>query len=92
MKRIGNMEGVIGIKPVIKDVGFEKRGYISIHLKDGRLIYAPIKLYPSIGKMNLGQRKKYFITDDQIIVWDDCNEVFHLEQFLGREVDYAYSS
>ncbi len=86
------MEGVVGIKPVIKKVGFEKRGYISIRLKDERLIYAPIKLYPSIAKMNLEQRKNYFITDDQIIVWDSCNEVFHLEQFLGREVDYAYSS
>ena len=92
MARIGNMEGVVGIRPTIKKVSFEKRGYISIYLADGRLLFAPLKLYPSIKKMDLEKRKKYFITDGQILIWDTCNEVFHLEQFLGREVDYGYSS
>jgi hypothetical protein len=75
MARIGNLEGIVGIKPSIKEVGFDKKGYITIHLNDGRLVYAPIRLYPSIKRMNREQRNDYFITDGQIIVWDYCNEV-----------------
>jgi chloramphenicol O-acetyltransferase len=92
MGRIGNMEGIVGIKPVIKKVSFEKRGYISISLGDGRLLFAPLKLFPSIKTMNKEQRNKYFITDGQIVVWDYCKEVFHIEQFLGRELDYGYKA
>jgi hypothetical protein len=92
MERIGNMEGAVGLRPVIKKVSFEKRGYISVYLVDGRLIFAPLSMFPSIKKMDMEQRNKYFITDEQIIIWDYCNEVFHIEQFLGRESDYSYKA
>ena len=84
------MEGINGISPVINKIIFEQKGKVSIHLRDGRIIITPLKYFPSIEKLNQKQRKKYFIADDQIIMFDDCNEVFHLEQFLGKEEEYRY--
>jgi hypothetical protein len=92
MKQIENREGYVGVHPVISKVSFEKRGYITLILADGRMISAPLKLYPSIKKMNVLQRKKYHITGDQVIIWNDCDEIFHIEQFLGREQDYSYAT
>jgi len=92
MKAIKNIEGFVGIHPIILKVGFNKRGFISVFLEDGRIIYAPLANYPSISEMNDAERKKYHITADQVIIWDTCDEVFHLEQFLGREQDYSYNS
>ena len=90
MQPIQNIEGLVGIHPKLKRVGFEKRGFINLAFEDGRILFAPIALYPSIKKMNGRQRAKYHITGDQVIIWDNCDEVFHIEQFLGREVDYGY--
>jgi len=89
--KIANLEGIVGIRPVIKSISFDKKDYIGICLADGRLLYAPLNLYPSISAMTPVQKEDYLITDGQIIIWEHCDEVFHLEQFLGREVDYAYS-
>ena len=37
------------------------------------------------------ERKQINITDGQLIMLRECNEVFHVEQFLGREQDYKYN-
>ena len=91
MLQIENLEGFVRVHPVIKNVTFEKKGYIDISLEDGRHILAPLRVFPSIKKLNALQRKKYAIADGQVIIWEAANEVFHLQQFLGREQDYAYS-
>ena len=92
MTKIENKEGFVHSHPIIKKVTFEKKGFITLYLMDGRIISAPVRNYPSIKRMNERQRKKYFITGDQVIIWEACDEVFHLEQFLGREQDYAYAA
>ena len=84
-------EGAIGIRPVIDRINFEHRGKMSIYLEDGRTIIIPLSLFPSIKKLNEAQRKKYHISDGQIIIFNNCDEVFHIEQFLGSEQEYRYS-
>lgn len=84
------MEGFFGLKPVIKKLSFEKRGFITFHLMDGRIIHSPLSRFPSIQKLTLPQRKKWQILDDQLFTWNDCNEVFHIEQVLGKESEYKY--
>lgn len=84
-------EGVVGIEPQIKKISFEQKGKIYLHLKDGRIIITPLKLFPSISKLSTSQRKKYTISDGEIIVFHHSDEVYHIEQFLGREKDYQYS-
>lgn len=84
-------EGIIGQSPMIKKISFETKGKIAVYLADGRIILAPISLYPSIKKLSPRQRKRYTISDGEVIIFQDCDEVYHLEQFLGRPADYAYN-
>jgi hypothetical protein len=59
-------------------------------MKAGKIIIAPLSQFPLIQELSAIERKKINIIDDQLIMFSDCNEVFHLEQFLGREQEYKY--
>lgn len=85
-----NLEGFQGIQPVIEKVIFSFKDKIAIYLKDGRIIIAPLSQFPSIRQLSTIERKKVNIIDDQLIMFRDCDEVFHIEQFLGREQEYKY--
>ncbi len=84
------IEGIHGIRPVIKKVTFTQRGKMDVHLEDGRTIIVPLRLFPSIQKLNEAQRKKITIVDDQILMFRDCDEIFHIQQVLGDFEDYKY--
>ena len=43
-----NVEGFRGIQPIIEKVSFSFNGKIAIHLKDSRIIIAPLSQFPSI--------------------------------------------
>ena len=85
------MEGIHKIKPVILKLSFSANGKITLHLEDGRTITAPIKYFPSIKKLSLAQRKRYRIINDQIIMFAGLNEIYHLQDFLGKEQEYRYA-
>ena len=85
------MEGYINVKPVIKRISFVKKGKFDLHLDDGRIIAVPLTMFPAIKKLNPGQRKKWYVLDDAGFSFDDCNEVYHIEQVLGRYENYRYS-
>ena len=52
---------------------------------------ASLSQFQSIQWINMTERKQINITDGQLIMLRECNEVFHVEQFLGREQDYKYN-
>lgn len=79
------------LQHVIKKVSFENKGMITIYLKDGRIIISPIKYYPGIKKLSLEDRKKIKILDDTMIMFKIAQEVYHLEDFLGKPEQYKYS-
>lgn len=83
-------EGIINVSPAIDKVDFPDKGSIRIFLKDGRMLQSPLKYFPSIKKLNEKKRKKYHIADGQILFFDNCDEIFHIEQFLGKEQKYRY--
>ncbi|MEI8202420.1 MAG: DUF2442 domain-containing protein [Bacteroidota bacterium] len=85
------MEGIENIKPSIKKIEFKQRGKISFLLQDGRIVIVPIGYFPSIKRLTETQRKHWYVTDGEMFSFDACNEVFHLEQVLGKEVIYKYS-
>ena len=85
-----NLEGFQGIQPVIEKVSFAFKGKIAIHLQDGRVLLAPLEKFPSIEQLTTTQRRHLSIIDDQLLMFHDCNEIFHLEQFMGREQEYKY--
>ena len=84
-------ESYVGHKPVIKKVDFSMRGHISIYLQDGRIVIAPLSKFPSIKKMSLEQRQKYGLADGNTIIFQHCDEVYHLQDFLGLPKDYVHS-
>ena len=85
------MEGISNISPVISKIDFPEKGNIRVYLKDGRILVTPLKYFPSLKRLNERERTKYHIADGQILFFDKCNEVFHIEQFLGKEQHYRYS-
>ena len=85
------MEGIIDIQPEIKDIKFTYKGKIDIFLKDGRIIAVPLRYFPEIKKLNKAQRKKIQIIDNVGFTFLDCNEVYHIEQILGRYENYKFN-
>ena len=85
------MDGLIKIKPSIKKISFQIKGKMTIELNDGRIVSVPIHYFPSIKKLNTEQRKKWYILDGEMFSFDDCNEIFHIEQVLGKENIYKYT-
>ena len=85
------MEGFFRIKPTIKKLKFEQRGKMSIYLHDGRIVIVPVSSFPSIKKLKESERKHYQIIDKELFTFDKSDEIFHIEQILGKENKYAYS-
>ena len=77
------MEGLTQIQPKIKKLKFPK-GKIEVYLEDGRIIVSPLKYFPSIKKLSVDQRKKWGILDGIGFDFEDCDELFHLYQILGK--------
>lgn len=90
--RMQTQEGFFGVMPVIERITFRYKNYITFELQDGRMILVPLRAFPSIEQLSKTQRKKWYISDDQLFSFDDCNEVFHIEQVLGREQEYKYGA
>ncbi len=78
------IEGVFRVKPFIECFDFRRKGKITLHLRDGRDLSVPLSYFPSIKKLSPTQRRRYTIANEQIIIFQDCDEVFHVMEFLSR--------
>ena len=85
------MNGIFKITPVIKKISFPEKGKMKFILSDKREIIIPVKYFPKIKNLTLQQRKKWYVLDEQMFSFDDCDEVFHIEQVLGKENNYRYN-
>lgn len=56
---------IAGVEVSIKKITFERRGYITFYLEDGRIIFSPLKNWPEIKKLTAKQRNDYTIFADQ---------------------------
>ena len=86
-----HIEGINNIEPKIKNISFSQKGKIDIHLQDGRTIIVPLSLFPSIKKLNIKQRKKWGIIEDVGFTFENSDELYHIEQILGRYDDYKFN-
>lgn len=91
MKANQQIEGFWDVAPKIKKIAFEQRGKINILLEDGRLIMVPVSKFPSIKKLTSQQRKKWYLFGNGFS-FDDCDEVYHLEQILGNFNAYKHEN
>ncbi|MBK8552083.1 MAG: hypothetical protein IPL53_13895 [Ignavibacteria bacterium] len=85
------MTGINKINPVIKKISFPEKGKMKFILLDKREIMIPLSYFPKIKALTPIQRSKWYVLDNQMFSFDDCNEVFHLEQVLGKENIYKYN-
>lgn len=83
------IEGYWDVVPKIKKVTFPLRGKMSVVLEDGRIITVPISAFPSIKKVPVKDRNKYYLTAGGF-TWDSCPEVIHIEQILGNFSNYKH--
>jgi hypothetical protein len=83
------IEGYWDVVPKIKKVTFPIRGKMSVALEDGRIITVPISAFPSIKKVPVKDRNKYYLTAGGF-TWDSCPEVIHIEQILGNFSNYKH--
>jgi hypothetical protein len=83
------IEGYWDVVPKIKKVTFPIRGKMSVALEDGRIITVPISAFPSIKKVPVKDRSKYYLTAGGF-TWDSCPEVIHIEQILGNFSNYKH--
>jgi len=84
------MEGIFKTMPKIKKIAFPVRGKMAVYLVDGRVVFVPLQYFPSIKSLNNKQRSKWYVLGGEGFSFDDCSEVFHIEQVLGSEQVYAH--
>ena len=80
------------VKPEIVQVFFRKRGFITLHLEDGRSLDVPLFRFPGIAGLSPSQRRHYHIADGEFILFRDDDEVYHIQDFLGTYETNAYQS
>ena len=85
------IEGYWDVIPQIKEVSFPKRGKMQITLKDGRIIIVAVSQCPSVKKLSMEQRKKWYIFGNGFS-FEDSDEVIHIEQILGNFKNYAHEA
>lgn len=84
------MEGYTETTPEIKKIDFGVAGKIAVHLIDGRIILAPISQFPSLKKVPLAKRSKYTIINGNAVNIHACDEIYHIQDFLGSPENYLY--
>ena len=89
MKANSIIEGFWDVTPKIQKISFQSRGKINVQLEDGRNIVVPISKFPSIKKLTPSQRLKWYLFGNGFS-FDDCNEVYHIEQILGNFKTYQH--
>lgn len=56
---------------------------ITLHLDDERSISVPVRYFAEIENLSLEERRRWILLDEQVFSFEDCDEVFHLQQMLG---------
>lgn len=82
-------EGYWNIMPQIRSVRFPSRGKWQVDLEDGRSVVMPISAFPSLKKVPVRERPKWYLMGGGVTC-DSCPEVIHLEQILGDYQKYAH--
>lgn len=84
-------EGYWNVEPEIKRLSFPKRGKFQVDLKDGRSIVMPVSAFPSLKRVPVSERPKWYLMGGGV-TWDSCPEVIHIEQILGNYQSYAHEA
>lgn len=56
---------------------------ITIFLDDERSFSLPVRYFSAIENLTIEERQRWILLDEQVFSFEDCDEVFHLQQILG---------
>jgi hypothetical protein len=84
------MHGLHNIRPVITHIDTEDAEMLGFTLADGRNLRVPLRYFPSIEALTLDERKHWTVMDDELFTFAACDDIFHIEQVLGKESQYTY--
>lgn len=68
---------------IITSLAVDNPKVITIYLDDERSISVPVRYFSDIDNLSLEERQRWILLDEQVFSFEDCNEVFHLQQMLG---------
>ena len=63
--------------------GEESKGVVSASFTDGREIIVPISFFPDIKELQIKERNKWMILDDQFFTFKSLSRVFSITDLLG---------
>jgi hypothetical protein len=66
----------------IKKLDFEKRGFMTVYLTDGRVVLVPVSLFPDIKRLTRAQREDYMIMDDQYFSFEAMSKIYSVKDVL----------
>ncbi len=84
------MNGFSHIRPVITNIITDDHETLGFTLADGRTIRVPVRYFPSIAALTLEERSHWTVMDDELFTFAACDDIFHIEQVLGKEAHYSY--
>jgi hypothetical protein len=58
-----------------------------IYLQGGRILSVPVNKFPEIKKLNSTQRKAYHISGGISLDFDGSDEVYHINELLGIDLN-----
>jgi hypothetical protein len=84
------MQGFFHIHPAITALDVEQPSTLGFTLADGRSIRVPVAYFPSIAVLTVEERRNWTVMDEQLFTFAACDDIFHIEQVLGKETQYRY--
>ncbi len=84
------MNGIYHIRPAITHIDTQHPETLGFMLADGRNIRVPVRYFSSIQALTAEERTHWTVMDDELFTFAACDDIFHIEQVLGKEAEYAY--
>ena len=57
--------------------------FMKVYLSSGRIMIIPLSNFPDIKNLSAKQRNNYHIAGGISLDFDDCDEVYHINELMG---------
>lgn len=84
--------GFTDTKPFMERISFRKEGYMAVYFKDGRMVYVPLSRFPTVESLSAIQRRRYHIAGGEFLMFQDDDEIYHIQDFLGTHESNTYKT
>ncbi len=71
-----------GVNIELRNIKFERRGYITFYFDDKRIVSVPLSNFPPIKRLNAQQRKNWQILDGHFFSFNAITEAYSITDIL----------